>query len=413
MTARFFPVSRRAPLFFMHIPKTAGTSMRLFLETQYADRDICLDEGWHSLASVDQLVTKSLIRGHFQYNLRQALPPAFKLLTILRDPVARTLSSIKHLQRDATFAPEHALTKGRSLAQIIRTPEVMRTQRNIHAAYLCASTPPGLVLQTLRENPEESATELDSAPTLELACARLHEIDFLATVEELPLDLQSFSARMNFHPATYFPFANEAPGAARSAPDLTAEDYEILRSYNDIDIKIYEYAKKLIHFRRFEAAMKPLLANGTYHEMAGDFEIDLGDVVPGSGWHLPEREDDAVWRWTGPGDHFTLELPLSRADSHEVSMRFSAQAHFTEQDFQVTVNGHPVERTFSRHHQAHVVNFIIPRLAVEAGKGFCQLVFQAKTKSRRAIRAALAWPCAKSASPRETTVFSVPGICKS
>ena len=375
MTARFFPVSRRAPLFFMHIPKTAGTSMRLFLETQYAERDICLDEGWHSLASVDQLAKKSLIRGHFEYNVRQFLPPEFKLLTILRDPVARTLSSLKHLQRDATFAPEHALTKGRTLAQIIRTPEVMRTQRNIHAA-----TPPGLVLQTLREKPHMAPTGLDTPPTLDLACARLHEIDFLATVEELPLDLQSFVARMNFHPATYFPFTNEAPPAACSAPELTAEDHEILRAYNDLDLKIYEYAKNLIHFRRFEAAMKPLLANGTYQEMPGDFEIDLGGIVPGSGWHLPERDGNAVWRWTGPGDYFTLELPLSRAHGHEVSMRFSVQDHFTEQDFQVAVNGHPVERAFSRHYQAHVVNFIIPRAAVEAGNGLCQLVFHAKAK---------------------------------
>ncbi|WP_367274277.1 hypothetical protein [Acidocella sp.] len=361
----------------MHIPKTAGTSMRLFLEMQYPDNEVCLDEGWHSLPSVDQLANKSLIRGHFQYNLRQVLPPEFKLLTILRDPVARTLSSLKHLQREATFAPEHALTKGRTMGQIIRIPEVMRTQRNIHAAYLCASTPPGPLLKTMRDKPYMGPTDLDAPATLDLACARLHEIDFLATVEELPLDLQSFCTHMNFHPASYFPFTNEAPNRQL---DLTPEDHEILRAYNDIDLKLYEYAQKLIKLRRFEAAMKPLLANGTYQEMTGDFEIDLGGIVPGSGWHLPEREGSAVWRWTGPGDHFTLELPLSRACNHEVSMRFSAQPHFTEQDFQVAANGQSLSPTFSRHYQAHVVNFIIPRAAVEAGNGFCQLVFQAKAK---------------------------------
>jgi hypothetical protein len=380
MTSRFFSASRREPLFFMHIPKTAGTSMRLFLETQYADRDICLDEGWHSLANLDQISGKSLIRGHFQYNLRQALASNCKVLTVLRDPIARTLSSLKHLQRDATFAPEHSLTTGKTLGQIIRMPEVMRTQRNIHAAYLCASTPPARVLELLREQPSAGATDLDPAASIELAYERLHAIELLATVEELPLDLQGFCEQMNFHPASYFPFVNEAPGTSRAAPNLLPEEMDILRAYNDVDLKIYDYARKLVRFRRFENAMKRLLEHGTYQVMAGDFELDLGNVIPGSGWHLPERDGDAVWRWTGPGDYFTLEVPLQTTCNYEVSLRFNGQDDFAEQDFRVSVNGVEVERRFDRQFKAYIASFIIPRAAIEAGGGFCQIVFTAKTK---------------------------------
>lgn len=380
MTTSFFPVTQREPLFFMHIPKTAGTSMRLFLETQYADRDICLDEGWSSLATLDQLAEKSLIRGHFQYNLRQSLAPAYKVLTILRDPIARTLSSLKHLQRDATFAPEHSLTKGRTLGQIIRMSEVMRPQRNIHAAYLCGLTAPARVLEYLREQPHKAATALDPTPTVELACARLHEIEFIATVEELDLDLQSICSGMNFHPPAYFPFTNKAPGAARSATDITPEELDILCAYNDIDLKIYDYARNLVRHRRFETAMKQLLDNGTYQVMNGNFELDVGGVIPGSGWHLPERDGTAVWRWTGPGERFTLEVPLQIGSSYEVTVKFSGQNDFTEQDFQVSINGANIDRTFARHYHAYIVSFMIPRAVIAASQGFCQIVFETKTK---------------------------------
>ncbi len=378
MTSNVFPVVRRAPLFFMHIPKTAGTSMRLFLETQYNDRDICLEEGWYTVKSLDQIAGKQLIRGHFQYNLRQRLPPDAKLLTVLRDPIARTLSSLKHLQRDATFAPEHSLTKGRTLGQIIRMPEVMTPQRNIHAAYLCASTPPGKVLELLRERPQAAATALDPAATVDLACARLHEIDFLATVEELPLDIQNIGDKMNYHPAAYFPFLNQDPGAKRGEPELTNEELDILRSYNEIDLRIYEYAQKLVRLRRFETAMRKLVEAGTYQVMDRDFEIDLGNVLPGSGWHLPEREGSSVWRWTGPGDHFSLELPLRRAHDYEASLQFSAKDDFVEQDFKVMVNNMAVPVRFSRHHKAYIASFSVPAAAIESTGGFCQIVCHAK-----------------------------------
>jgi hypothetical protein len=378
MIPSMFPVARRMPVFFMHIPKTAGTSMRLFLEAQYTDHDICLDEGWYTVRSLDQLAGKLLIRGHFQYNLRQSLPPETRLLTVLRDPVARTLSSLKHLQRDSTFAPEHSLTIGRTLGQIIRLPEIMIPQRNIHAAYLCASTPPSKVLELLRERPQAAATANDPAAALDLACARLHEIDFLATVEELPLDIQNISDQMNYHPAAFFPFANEAPGSKRSEPELTAEELDILRAYNDIDLKIYEYAQKLVRHRRFEAAMRKLVQAGTYQIMAGNFEIDIGNAMPGSGWHLPEREGKSVWRWTGPGDYFSLELPLRSTCAYEVSVRFNAKDDFNEQDFQVMVNNKAVSCRFSRESKAYVVNFTIPASTTEATAGFCQIVFRAK-----------------------------------
>jgi len=88
-------------LLFMHIPKTAGTSMRLLLEqfftkkqrvylyggeppgiTLEAFRDLPTDEKEHV----------RLVYGHFRFGVHEWLPQKARYVTMLRDPVDRVVS---------------------------------------------------------------------------------------------------------------------------------------------------------------------------------------------------------------------------------------------------------------------------------------------------------------------------------
>src|SRR6516165_6271498 len=54
MPNEFVNPALRPPLYFYHIPKTGGTSLRGFLADQYPDQDRCPAEDWKKLAGYDQ-----------------------------------------------------------------------------------------------------------------------------------------------------------------------------------------------------------------------------------------------------------------------------------------------------------------------------------------------------------------------
>ena len=84
---RSFPELNPHPLFFVHIPKTAGASVNQFLESQFDDTEVC--PGWNPQDLVmlgDKARTFRLFRGHFPAGQIQFAPPETELFTILREP---------------------------------------------------------------------------------------------------------------------------------------------------------------------------------------------------------------------------------------------------------------------------------------------------------------------------------------
>src|SRR5580698_4582373 len=135
-----FRTGSRAPLFFMHIPKTAGMSMRQYLSNQYEADEICPAERWQDLLDLRRDVgSYSLVRGHFRYNLRQLIAPDARMLVVLREPLRRTVSALRHLGRDPEFHQTYDIAKHLTLSEIIHHPAIMGLQRDVQARFLFAS----------------------------------------------------------------------------------------------------------------------------------------------------------------------------------------------------------------------------------------------------------------------------------
>jgi hypothetical protein len=82
-----FPSLNQRPLFFVHIPKTAGASLQQLLDTMFDDEDVF--PGWNppDIASFE-LDTKKykLFRGHFTAGQRCYASSDAELFTVLRQP---------------------------------------------------------------------------------------------------------------------------------------------------------------------------------------------------------------------------------------------------------------------------------------------------------------------------------------
>lgn len=95
---------------FVHMHKAGGTSVRKRLEAQFAPEDTyptAADHQANYLAAFDigymlgQVADSGahLVAGHFPLATASLLGPDVRTFTILREPVARTLSALRHIQQ--------------------------------------------------------------------------------------------------------------------------------------------------------------------------------------------------------------------------------------------------------------------------------------------------------------------------
>src|SRR5216684_3843830 len=90
-------------LYYLHIPKTAGTTFTAILDRQFSAEQICPAQLWPDLVRIppERLRQYRLLRGHFYYCVRAVLPPDTCFATLLRDPVERSLSHYSHIMRES------------------------------------------------------------------------------------------------------------------------------------------------------------------------------------------------------------------------------------------------------------------------------------------------------------------------
>ena len=383
-----FQAGTRIPLFFMHIPKTAGMSMRMYLGEQYHPRDICPAESWREIVGHEQDVRSfRLVRGHFRYNMRALVPEDSRMLVVLREPLARTVSALRHLKRDPNFHPTWAIARDLSVAEMIRHPDIMAFQRDIQARFLCASNSPEAVaarFQQAEPGEEVDAGDLEPPPELQLAADRLETIEFVGLTENLDAVVSAMAREMNYHPPAYFPLINENPDRADPLRGLTGEDLELVREYNAIDLQLYECARKLIDWREFVRSMQRMVRRGVYQVPPESFEIPLSDIIPGSGWYTAERgADGGAWRWTGPDRHFTIEVPLRVDASYRFILTFDDPRPSGPDKLTVEMNDAPVPIELWPEQEGYRCEFIIDQAPLARSSGFCRIRFDTGEAIRR------------------------------
>ena len=99
----------KQPAIFLHIHKTAGTTLHAILQRQYAQEDVyAIDTEGKSLEHLTSLSQSQrakirLLKGHMDFGLHEFLPQPATYFTFLREPIERAISYYYFIQR----TPQH------------------------------------------------------------------------------------------------------------------------------------------------------------------------------------------------------------------------------------------------------------------------------------------------------------------
>lgn len=129
------PEASEPSYYFLHIPKTAGSSTIRFLDSLCPRLRVGL---WDQLIELERIgapISAPLVAGHFHMHLEPFLGQKRKRFTILRDPVARTISHYLHVKR-AREHPYSEMVQSMSLLEFCTHPKTRHMVVNYQARFL-------------------------------------------------------------------------------------------------------------------------------------------------------------------------------------------------------------------------------------------------------------------------------------
>lgn len=243
------PDKRDHRYFFVHIMKTAGGTFRRHIKANFEPSEIY---PWREAEpdlmaanteisqllglSPERMSQVSVFMGHFPYAVTEELGLDLVTMTILRDPVDRTLSYLRHA------ILRHEEHRGMTPEEVYEDPYLRPLYMDNHQTKIF-SLGPSDRFETYLE-----AITIDER-RLELAKKKLAEVDVLGLTERFGDFLDTLARDYGWA-------LTDVPDRHVSDEDFTVSDsfVERIREDNAMDIALYDYGVGLVEKR---SAMSP------------------------------------------------------------------------------------------------------------------------------------------------------------
>jgi len=221
----------REALIFLHIPKTAGTTLNRIIEWQYSPLAIFTMDPYRIRATAERLKRLPegrrrrlrVVRGHLFYGIHEFLPQGATYITMLREPVARFLSSYYFILRRPLHPLHRKLKRERlGVEDYLRLiPHRHNLQCRLIAGVKDTATGDERLLDIAKENLRKSFSVVG-------ICERFEE--------SLILIAETFGWEVPFY---------ENQKVSKSRPMIEPKLCELIREYNRLDDELYEFGKQL------------------------------------------------------------------------------------------------------------------------------------------------------------------------
>ncbi len=304
-------------IYFVHIPKTAGITLKTYLENHLPrGSSLVIDEQEARALPAERLQGYELLSGHYSSEVLEALGrrPDVTLM-LVREPLARMQSWAAHCRRVSDMR-YRTIFEGRTDLEAMRSGGGY----TCHQAYWIA--------RALRDGADSTRV-----PTLPELPALLDRVDIVGLTEEIDRFMQLLAFRMGWPPPPLGWHINRRPdGPARprtdeeeAMSDLLGVDYQL---YAQVEARFWSDYAAMLHTidpahasvggadpRQVDLAAVQEALRAHHHASAAAVpeasivEVTGDPPLEGEGWWWRECPGGLSYRWTGPEPRATLRMP--------------------------------------------------------------------------------------------------------
>ncbi|NUQ05112.1 MAG: sulfotransferase family 2 domain-containing protein [Anaerolineae bacterium] len=226
-------------LFFIHIPKTAGTSVIDFLDRHYSADEIAPAMLPEQLVLIPQgeIEKYRLLRGHFGYKYRMLLPKNTKTITILRDPIERIISYYYYLRRESARLPRNRVPEHVRVATSLSLEEFASSKELYFLTSNCQ-------VSTLISTPRQNIDVYSHSQIVDLITTRLSELFFVGFTEILESSVETLCTLLGWCNDVSVQHLNTNQDHP-SAKDLPSQVRQTIQDRNIYDYYLYNLAKSM------------------------------------------------------------------------------------------------------------------------------------------------------------------------
>lgn len=272
VSARPYRLRPEDKLYFLHIYKTAGTTLSHLLESRFAADEVCPAHQLEHLARLprDTLGRYRLYRGHLGFKLADFVPDEVLYVTLLRDPVEHVLSIYEATRRSPELSLHAKVSReGMTLADFVRDEETAALVRNPQVFTLTywhhvwdarrtarlardALTPADWAQIT-----REAGVRFPALPgplLVEVALERLERFAFVGLADRMEDSVRLLAQTFGWGPFAAVPRLNAAPRRMRK-DEVPPDTLEVIHDLTRLDAQVYAHALGL-----FERRLRQLTA---------------------------------------------------------------------------------------------------------------------------------------------------------